>query len=61
VTLTRDDLIAAGMLAYKGNPKLDPTSVGLTWLRTPMERVVDTLTPMIRADEQEWERRDDAD
>lgn len=45
--MTRDELIEAGMIAFKDNAKLDWTAMGLTWLRVPMERVVDALVPLI--------------
>lgn len=58
--ITRDELVQVAIRAYKDNPRLDATSTGLTWLRVPMERVVDTLEPLIRADERAWCDRDDA-
>lgn len=45
------DLLAAGVIAYKGNPNLpDPHSPGLQWLHTPMKRVIAALRPLILAE-----------
>lgn len=51
----RDALVAAGIRAYKNNQQLDPASEGLTWLRHGIERVVDELVPLLRAEERKEE------
>lgn len=51
--MASDEVLYAAMVAFKqGDPdKIITTSSGLTWLRTPMERVIEAIEPMIRADE----------
>jgi hypothetical protein len=49
----RDEFVEIAMKAYKDRTISEPASPGLKWLRGPIERVVDTLLPLIKKDEQE--------
>lgn len=52
--MKQEELLAAAMTAYKGNPKgLNTESEGLNWLRVPMERTLTAIIPMIEAEMRE--------
>jgi hypothetical protein len=45
--VSRDELVAAAMRAFKDKPLPDTTALGLTWLRVPMERAVAAIEPLV--------------
>lgn len=58
--MTRDELVMVGMTAFKGKPIMFADSPDLTWLRVPMERVVDAVEPLIiDAEQADADRRVD--
>lgn len=46
-----EELVAAAMVAYKDNDRINTTSAGLEWLRKPLTRVIDAVEPLIVEEE----------
>lgn len=48
-----ESLLEVAVRAYKSNQALNADSEGLNWLTVPLQRVLDAVEPLIRADERE--------